>query len=151
MSGSTKAGASNGENPQDAGEAASSGAAGSASPLSDDGRVALRAGQRAFNAQNYAEAFEAWEPLAEQGVVDAQYGIAFMYESGWGVEKDFSKAFRWYQLAAQQGHVKSQFNLGMLYRDGKGVAQNDALGLYWIQTAADRGDERALSYLQNLN
>ncbi len=106
---------------------------------------------RAFNAQNYEAAFDAWQPLAEQGVADAQYGIGFMYESGWGVEEDFSEAFRWYQLAAQQGHVRSQFNLGVLYREGKGVARNDALGLYWIQTAADGGDDRALNYLQNLN
>lgn len=119
--------------------------------MSGDDRAALRAGQQAFNRQNYQAAFDAWRPLAERGVVDAQYGIAFMYESGWGVEEDFSKAFRWYQLAAQQGHVQSQFNLGMLYREGKGVARNDALGLYWVQTAADGGDERALTYLQNLN
>lgn len=119
--------------------------------MSDDRRAALRAGQRAFNRQNYEAALDAWRPLAEQGVADAQYGIGFMYESGWGVEEDFSQAFRWYQLAAQQGHVQSQYNLGMLYREGKGVARNDALGLYWIQTAADGGDERALNYLQNLN
>lgn len=118
---------------------------------SDDGPSRLIQGQRAFNAQNYDQALEAWQPLAEQGVADAQYGIGFMYESGWGVDQDYSRAYRWYQLAAQQGHVKSQFNLGMLYRNGKGVAQNDALGLYWIQTAADRGDERALNYLKNLN
>lgn len=111
----------------------------------------LRKGQRAFNVQNYGEAFEAWRPLAEAGVPEAQYGIGFMYESGWGVEKSFEEAFRWYQLAAQQGHVKAQFNLGMLYRNGQGVSQNDALGLYWIQTAADRGDERAIGYLKTLN
>lgn len=119
--------------------------------ISDDDRAALRAGQQAFNAQNYEAAFDAWRPLAERGVADAQYGIGFMYESGWGVEEDLSKAFRWYQLAAQQGHEQSQFNLGVLYREGKGVARNDALGLYWIQTAADGGDQRALNYLKNLN
>jgi len=122
-----------------------------ASRLSGTGRAALRAGQQAFNAQDYEAAFEAWQPLAEQGVADAQYGIGFMYESGWGMARDFSKAFRWYQLAAQQDHVQAQYNLGLLYRDGRGVARNDALGLYWIQTAADGGDQRARNYLQSLN
>lgn len=117
----------------------------------DDVQAALRKGQRAFNAQHYADAFEAWRPLAEQGVPEAQYGIGFMYESGWGVDRDYGEAFRWYQLAAQQGHVKAEFNLGMLYRNGQGVARNDALGLYWIQSAADRGDERAVDYLKDLN
>lgn len=117
----------------------------------EGGQTALRKGQKAFNAQNYDAAFESWRPLAEQGVAEAQYGVGFMYESGWGVERDYGKAFRWYQQAAQQGHVKAQYNLGMLYRNGQGVAQNDALGLYWIQTAADRGDERARDYLKELN
>lgn len=112
---------------------------------------ALFKGQQAFNAQKYKRAFDTWHPLADKGIPEAQYGVAFMYESGWGVERDYAEAFRWYQLAAEQGHVKSQFNLGMLYRNGQGVAQNDALGLYWIQTAADGGDGRALDFLKNLN
>ncbi len=110
---------------------------------------ALRKGQQAFNAQDYETAFAAWRPLAEKGVAEAQYGVGFMYESGWGVDRDPGEAFRWYQQAAQQGHAKAQYNLGMLYRDGQGVSKNDALGLYWIQSAADRGDERAADYLKN--
>lgn len=114
-------------------------------------RAALGEGQRAFNAQEYEAALAAWRPLAEKGMAEAQYGVGFMYESGWGVDQDFGEAFRWYQQAAQQGHVKAQYNLGMLYRNGQGVSQNDALGLYWIQTAADQGDERAAGYLKELN
>ena len=114
-------------------------------------QVALRTGQSAFNAQDYQTAFKAWRPLAQEGVAEAQYGIAFMYESGWGVDKDYSQAFHWYSLAAQQGHVKSEFNLGMLYMNGEGVSKNQALGLYWIQSAADRGDDRAATYLKNLD
>lgn len=114
-----------------------------------DINTALYKGQQAFNLQNYADAFSYWRPLAEKGVAEAQYGVGFMYESGWGVARDYDQAFRWYQLAAQQGHRKSQFNLGLLYRKGEGVVKNDALGFYWIQTAADQGDERAQEYLRN--
>lgn len=122
----------------------------SGSPGSGD-RAALGEGKRAFNAQDYEAAMAAWRPLAEKGVAEAQYGVGFMYESGWGVDQDLGEAFRWYQQAAQQGHIKAQYNLGMLYRNGQGVSQNDALGLYWIQTAADRGDERAANYLKDMN
>ncbi|MBS1269722.1 MAG: putative beta-lactamase HcpC [Gammaproteobacteria bacterium] len=114
-------------------------------------RANLRGGRQSFDSRDYEAAFGAWRPLAEKGIPDAQYGVGVMYENGQGVQRDYSKAFHWYQLAAQRGHAKSQFNLGMLYRKGQGVAQNDALGVYWIQSAADRGDERALSYLKNLN
>lgn len=123
----------------------------SASSSGRNEQAELRRGQKAFNAQDYKTAFDAWRPLAEKGVAEAQYGIAFMYESGWGVDKDYARAFHWYELAAQQGHVKSEFNLGMLYMNGEGVAKNQALGLYWIQSAADRGDDRAASYLKNLD
>jgi TPR repeat protein len=39
----------------------------------------------------------------------------------------------------------------MLYMNGEGVSKNQALGLYWIQSAADRGDDRAATYLKNLD
>lgn len=136
----------------ESGRGASTASASPSGQAQDGGsHEALRAGQKAFNAQDYAAALEAWRPLAEQGVAEAQYGLGFMYESGWGVEQDYGEAFRWYHQAAQQGHVKAQYNLGMLYRNGRGVAQNDALGLYWIQTAADRGDERAENFLKESN
>lgn len=114
-------------------------------------QAALQEAQQAFNAQDYAAALAAWRPLAEEGVAEAQYGLGFLYESGWGVDQSYDEAFRWYNRAAQQGHVKAQYNLGVLYRDGRGVSQNDALGLYWIQTAADRGDERARNFLEESN
>lgn len=142
-----------GDDDADAESAGDSPAAQSPSPASpgSDNRAALGEGQRAFNAQDYEAAMAAWRPLAEKGVAEAQYGVGFMYESGWGVDQDFGEAFSWYQQAAQQGHIKAQYNLGMLYRNGQGVSQNDALGLYWIQTAADQGDERAADYLRELN
>ncbi len=105
-------------------------------------------GQTAFNAQDYERAFRLWRPLAEDGMAEAQYGLGFMYESGWGVPRDLGEAFRWYRRAAEKGHAKAQFNLGLMYEYGRGVAKNEALGLYWIQSAADRKDARAEDYLR---
>ncbi len=81
---------------------------------------------------------------------EAQYGLGFMYESGWGVKKDYIKAYQWYRRAAQQGHAKSQFNLGLLYQAGLGVPKNEALANYWIQSAADNDDPRAKQFLRSL-
>ncbi len=105
-------------------------------------------GQKAFVAQDYATAVTLWAPLAEAGVARAQYGIAFMLESGWGVIQDYAEAAYWYQLAAQKGHRKAQFNLGVMYMDGRGVEENRGVGLYWIQTAADLGEQRARDYME---
>ena len=108
----------------------------------------LRRAQSAFNKQSYDEAFALWEPLAEIDVVEAQYALGFIYESGWGVEQDYAKAFDWYGKAAESGHVKSQYNLGMLYVNGLGVDQDLNKGRFWIQTAANNSDARAVDYLE---
>jgi uncharacterized protein len=106
-------------------------------------RRAFYKGQKAFINQDYASAIEIWVPLAEAGVAHAQYGIAFMLESGWGVLQDHREAAYWYKLAAQKGHRKAQFNLGKMYLDGTGVDENRGIGLFWIQSAADLGEPRA--------
>ena len=115
---------------------------------SRDKSFMLQKGQHAFNVQNYTEAQKFWTPLAETGVAEAQYGLGFMHESGWGVKKDYNTAIVWYTQAANQGHAKSQYNLGMLYILGQGVEQNNSLGLYWVQNAADNNDKRAQGYIE---
>ena len=107
-------------------------------------------GQKAFIRQDYDIAVQHWAPLAEQGMAKAQYGIAFMLESGWGVVQDFKEAAYWYKLSAQKGHRKAQFNLGRMYVDGRGIEQNEGIGYYWIQSAADLGEERAIEFMRKL-
>lgn len=113
-------------------------------------RRAFFEGQKAFIRQDYAEAVQVWVPLAEAGMARAQYGIAFMLESGWGVVQDYAEAAYWYQLAAQKGHRKAQFNLGKMYLDGRGIAADRGAGLYWVQTAADAGEPRARELMDRL-
>ena len=64
-------------------------------------------------AQNgdYATALKEWKPLAEQGVTEAQFNLALMYEKGVGVPQDYKEAVRWYTLAAEQGIREAQYNL----------------------------------------
>ena len=42
---------------------------------------------------------------AEQGDVDAQFNLGFMYVEGQGVLQDDAEAARWLRLAAEQGHA----------------------------------------------
>ena len=109
----------------------------------------LQAGQSAFNRQKYRVAYEMWEPLAKRGVAEAQYGLGFMFESGWGVEKDYAEAVKWYRMAARQGHAKSQYNLGILYIHGLGVEQDQLEGRRWIEASAQGSDRRALDYIED--
>ncbi len=107
-------------------------------------------GQKAFIRQEYDITVQYWAPLAEQGMAKAQYGIAFMLESGWGVVQDFNEAAHWYKLSAQKGHRKAQFNLGRMYVEGRGVELNKGIGFFWIQSAADLGEQRAVEYMSKL-
>ena len=58
---------------------------------------------------------------AEQGNVDAQFDLGFMYENGDGVPKDSAQAAQWYRKAAEQGLSGAQNSLGVMYAIGKGV------------------------------
>ena len=107
-------------------------------------------GQRAFNRQDYDTALQHWRPLAEAGHAEAQYGLGFMYETGWGVQRAASEALEWYRKSAEQGYAKAQYNLGMMYLVGNGVDADESMGLFWIQSAADQNDLRARARLSRI-
>ncbi len=56
---------------------------------------------------------------AEQGLADAQFALASMYQSGQGVPRDPAEAARWYLKAAGQGHAKAIARLQALGRANK--------------------------------
>ncbi len=92
--------------------------------------------------------------LAEQGDVMAQKFLAYRYDIGQGVKKDYEKAAYWYEKAAEQGDAVAQCNLGWCYDEGKGVIQNyeKARSLYqkavcFFAKSAEEGDARAQNSL----
>jgi TPR repeat protein len=96
-------------------------------------------GLSAYNAADYAAAFDAWYPLAEEQDAKAQTAIAFLYFKGLGVRQDDVRAADWYRRAAQRGRPEAQFFLGMLYHLGRGVPQNDGLAHVWCEIALAGG------------
>ena len=57
--------------------------------------------------------------LAEQGDVMAQKFLAYRYDIGQGVKKDYEKAVYWYEKAAEQGDAVAQYNLAFRYGVGQ--------------------------------
>ncbi|MDA8000132.1 MAG: sel1 repeat family protein, partial [Alphaproteobacteria bacterium] len=115
-------------------------------------------GYDAYRKGDYATALQEWEPLAEQGYVEAQNFLGRMYRYGEGVAQSHETSAMWYERAddaslkgnyatalrewesfAEQGHALAQFFLGMMYREGVRVAQSyeDAAG--WYRRAAEQG------------
>jgi TPR repeat protein len=95
-------------------------------------------GLSAFKRGDYEQAFDEWQPLAEQGFVEAQYQLARMYHRGYAVQDD-ALAFSWYLKAARQGHLLAQNNLAVLYEQGKGVDRDEAEAASWYLRSAQGG------------
>jgi TPR repeat protein len=73
---------------------------------------------------------------AEQGDVEAQGTLGFLYATGQRVPEDDAEAVRWYRLAAAQGDVGVQVILGRMHADGEGVPEDDAEAVRWYHRAA---------------
>lgn len=54
------------------------------------------------------EAFYWMKKAAEGDVAGAPHNLGFMYQTGFGVDKDLQMAWLWYQKAARQGRSESQ-------------------------------------------
>ena len=81
---------------------------------------------------DYQTAARLWRPLAEQGVVNAQFNLGQMYRFGDGVAQDYAEALKWYRKAAEQGDKASQFNLGSMYLNGEGVVKDENEAHRWF-------------------
>jgi TPR repeat protein len=77
--------------------------------------------------------------LAQQGHAGAQFNLGFLYDMGWGVERDVYAAFNWYSLAASQELPDAEFNVGAMYFIGRGVDKDIDRAIIWFRRAAERG------------
>ena len=96
-------------------------------------------GQDAYNMGDYQTALQEWQPLAEEGHADGQFGMGLLYANGFGVPSDNEQALKWYQLAAENGHAKAQCNLAAMHANGWGVPISDENAFKWYSLAAERG------------
>ncbi len=99
--------------------------------------------EQAFEGANYGDAVRRCEPLAQQGLADAQLILGELYQKGLAVRSDPAEAARWYERAALQGQPQAQFNLGIMHRYGAGVPLDLVEAHAWLSLAADAGVEDA--------
>lgn len=101
-------------------------------------------GLHAYNAAEYATALAVWQPLAEAGDADSQYGLGMIYGNGFGAAMDDALAMKWYGLAADQGHAQAQLNLAVMYQNGWGVDPNEEKAVIYYAMAAEQGVTEAM-------
>ncbi len=64
--------------------------------------------------KSFPLAFQWFHKSAEQGNVDAQYGLGSMYESGQGVKQNDILAYVWTKIARDNGYDVSNTRLAKL-------------------------------------
>ena len=84
---------------------------------------------------------------ARWGESEAQYGVAMMYASGEGVEKDQKEASRWFKAAAEEGHPHAMHKIAERYEKGIGTDKDMESAVAWYKKAAEtnaaQGDDKA--------
>lgn len=69
--------------------------------------------------RNHQQAKEWFEKSAIQGLADAQYNLAVMYENGEFVQQDYLLAAMWYSLAIEQGNKHAQTRMQAILDEHK--------------------------------
>lgn len=87
---------------------------------------------------------------ADQNHIYALNNLAMCYQTGEGVEVDYSKALKLLNKAAELGDMMAYYNIGQAYIFGLGVKKDLLKGLSLIQKAAEsniEGSEHAQYFL----
>ncbi len=96
-------------------------------------------GVAAYDARNYAQAYDIWLPLARHGDLAALFNIGLMLRDGRGIPEDLPRALSFFGQCAKQEHLGCQVNLADMYYKGVGTKQNYAEAAHWLMVAARRG------------
>lgn len=92
---------------------------------------------------DFKTAVALFRPLADKGVVEAQYSLGVCYERGLGVPESATEAVKWYKLAAAKGDVRAQYNLAVMAESGRGLKADPAEAAKWYRMAAAKGEPHA--------
>ncbi|HXN98313.1 MAG TPA: tetratricopeptide repeat protein [Candidatus Acidoferrales bacterium] len=96
------------------------------------------------NPDSQHKACELFRQAALKGYAGSQYRMGYCYQTGKGVEQNFTTANEWYEKAGNQGFVDAQYKLGHSYRVGRGTPIDLATALEWYKKAANNGDGEAM-------
>ncbi|MCL4456380.1 MAG: sel1 repeat family protein [Nitrospirae bacterium] len=91
--------------------------------------------------ENYKEALKWYRLAAEQGHLDAQINLGYMYHNGMGMLKDYKEAIKWYKLAAEKGNALAKCNLAEMYAAGWGTKKDFSIAKKLAKEGYDAGDD----------
>ena len=71
-------------------------------------------GKELYLNQQYGMAANVLLPLAQQGHLESQYTMGYMYHRGLGVPRNEKESTRWITMAAARGHEKAKEALSLI-------------------------------------
>ena len=98
---------------------------------------------KAIRPGEYREAGEWLRKAAEAGIVEAQYRLGTLYQSGRLAGEDPTNTLFWLEKAAAQRHVAALYSLGSMYGTGRGVTRDQQAAVRYFRQAAELGDAYA--------
>ncbi|TWT83606.1 putative beta-lactamase HcpC precursor [Planctomycetes bacterium CA13] len=107
---------------------------------------------QALNKGDSRQAAELLEPLANDGIPEAQFLLGLLYQQGRGVEPSEKQAIVWYKKSSLQGFAPAMLNLGLieLEKAKENKTPNSAKrALQMFEHASKAGDARG-DYYQGL-
>ena len=107
-------------------------------------------GLKEFNKGNYELALDIWEPLANEGVSNAQYNVGLMHHNGLGTKQDFKQAYKWLLQSSEQGNLNSIRLISTMYALGNGINKNFVKSYMWAKIGSDNNDQNSKILLDSL-
>ena len=101
-------------------------------------------GVDAYKRKDYKKALKYFVDIADSGiknyiVFDVQGYLGYMYDNGYGLNKNYEQAVYYYRKAAEGGHPFGQYRLGWMYDTGNGVEKDYQQAVNWYRKAAEQG------------
>ena len=103
----------------------------------------LADGVDAYEKGDYETALRNFQPLAEQGNIDAQLMLGKIYYNGHGVLQNYRESKKWYTRAGEQGRTHIHLDLGERYFNGEDAPQDYKEAIKWYRLAAEKGNVSA--------
>ena len=101
--------------------------------------IDLASGIAAFESKQFSRAVGLLGPLAEQGLVEAQYRMAIMAQNGLGMLPNPLLAYSYMKQAAKAGFGLAQHGLAFMYMEGECTDKHPAKAVEWFKRAAEQG------------
>jgi uncharacterized protein len=85
----------------------------------------------------FCRGIEIYQQLADEGDPLAQLRLAWIYQSGIAVPRNYAMVVDWLRKAACQGSGQAQLELGSMFRGGYGVQEDLTEAYKWFSLAAE--------------